>query len=106
MAVSQQHNWLGLGSFRRPKKTRSERPYGCQLGFEPLEERQLLSISWTNRGVTTGDDNDRFDLVFGDKAAAARNVVEASIDFWERSINSFNYGDGGNDIYRVESPDE
>lgn len=102
MADSQQRNWFGLGSFHRPKMARRKTPYGCQLGFEALEERQLLSISWTNKGVSAGDDNDRFDLVFGPLAGQARGVVDAAIDFWERSINSFNYGDGGNDVYELK----
>src|SRR5262245_4296702 len=73
-------------------------PYVC----EPLEGRMMLTITWVNKGVSSGDDNDRFDLVFGSLAGQARNVVEAAIDFWGRSNNSFNYGDGGNNIYEMK----
>ncbi|HEY2840613.1 MAG TPA: hypothetical protein VGJ26_15765, partial [Pirellulales bacterium] len=69
---------------------------------EALESRMLLSISWVNKGVSTGDDNDRFDLAFGTLAGQARNVVQAAIDFWSRSINSFNYGDGGDNVYQMK----
>src|SRR5688500_15237710 len=69
---------------------------------EPLESRRMLSINWANRGASAGDDNDRFDLVFGPLAGQARRVVDAAIDFWERSINSFKYDDGGNDIYEMK----
>ncbi|MEX2092601.1 MAG: CSLREA domain-containing protein, partial [Pirellulales bacterium] len=101
MATSRNRGWLSRKFFRQ-KTNRRTTPNGCQLGFEALEARQLLSISWTNRGVATGDDNDRFDLVFGPLAVQARGVVDAAIDFWERSINSFNYGDGGNDVYEMK----
>src|SRR4051812_44237684 len=60
---------------------------------ETLEHRWLLStISWVNRGVTSGPDNDRFAEVFGANAATARSVVDAAVSSWQRAIVNFNYG--------------
>ncbi len=60
------------------------------LGFEPLEKREMLSsIVWTNRGGA-GNDSDLFGAAFGAQAAAARLVVDAAIDNWERIIPNFN----------------
>src|SRR5688572_28762346 len=47
-------------------------------------------IVWTNRGST----GDGFASTFGANAAAARNVMDAVIESFERMIGSFNYGDG------------
>lgn len=67
------------------------------LACEPLEARQLLStINWTNRGTTTGANDDRFDDVFGGLQNQARAVIDAAIDCWERTIVDFNYGNGTN----------
>jgi Ca2+-binding RTX toxin-like protein len=58
-----------------------------RLGCEPLEERRLLStINWVNRG----DGTDSFDTVFGANDDAARAVVDAALDAWERVIVDFN----------------
>src|SRR5262245_42119786 len=47
-------------------------------------------IVWANRGTT-----DNFG-VYGSKASAARDVVDAAFFFWNKVIGSFNQ-DGGND---------
>jgi hypothetical protein len=57
--------------------------------IEPLEERRLMAdINWVNRGTT-----DKFGDVFGDKADAARQIVEAAIMDWSFAIQNFNYAD-------------
>src|SRR4051812_27553829 len=48
------------------------------------------SIVWTNRGQLS----DRFDAVFGTSAAAARSVVDAALQSWQRVITSWNRADG------------
>jgi hypothetical protein len=60
-----------------------------------------IDIIWVNRGVTSGINDDRFDDVFGTNAAAARSVVDAVIDSWERVISSFNYSGGAPDVYNL-----
>src|SRR5687768_14983008 len=45
MIKSQRRNWLGIGLFHPPKKRGRKTPNGCRLGFEPLEERRLLSLT-------------------------------------------------------------
>ena len=45
MATSRKPNWLSRKFFRRQKTTRRKVPHGCQLGFEPLEDRRMLSLS-------------------------------------------------------------
>jgi MBG domain (YGX type)/Bacterial Ig domain/Bacterial Ig-like domain (group 3) len=77
----------------------------CNLGFEVLEDRRMLSITWVNRyaadGVSLGNNN--FDVVFDkgtDTSArtAAIAVVQAAIDDWARVITNFHYADGSNDF--------
>src|SRR5262245_43100578 len=81
-------------------KTRSRASRFCNpvnAAVESLEGRRLLStINWTNRGVTSGANDDRFDDVFGSSAETARQVIDGAIDYWERSITDFNYGNGTN----------
>ena len=60
-----------------------------------------IDIIWANRGVTSGANNDRFSEVFGANADAARAVVDAVIDSWERVIVSFNYANGAPDVYSL-----
>ena len=50
MATSGKPSWLSRTFFRRQKTTRRKLPYGCQLGFEPLEDRTLLSFGLTEGG--------------------------------------------------------
>ncbi len=62
----------------------------AQLELEALENREMLSsIVWTNRGGV-GNDSDLFGAAFGANAPAARLVVDAALDNWERVIPSFN----------------
>lgn len=61
--------------------------------MEVLEARRLLStIVWGNRGQAS----DNFDAAFGAGAAAdaARTVVDAALDAWNRVVTSFNHADG------------
>lgn len=51
---------------------------------------EAVSIVWTNRGDAT----DNFDTTFGTSDNAARAVVDAALDAWERVITSFNRADG------------
>ena len=73
--------------------------HGRQLFLESLEDRLVPStITWTNRGVTTGDNNDRFNDVFGSNAEPARRVIDAAITSWTRVVTNFNQPSGGNNI--------
>ncbi len=54
----------------------------------------VAPIVWTNRGVTSGTNNDRFNDVFGVNANIARAVMDAAINMWARTIGAFNYGGG------------
>src|SRR5262245_54564851 len=77
--------------WRRPRNQhlehRSRRPR--QLLLEGLEDRTVPStILWTNRGVTNGADNDRFNDVFGANAEAARRVADAVLRSWQNMILS------------------
>ncbi len=87
-------SWFGRTSWRHlltrklrtPTVRRERRRSSTRPAAETLEERALLStINWSNRG------SDGF-AVFGTFAEAARNVVDAAIDSWERTIVSFNPG--------------
>jgi hypothetical protein len=70
-------------------------------GFVPTKEVPYLSstsesstpanIVWTNRGITSGSSDDRFDDIFGAEAETARRVVDQVIIDFERMIGSFNY---------------
>ena len=71
----------------------------CRFLAEALENRQMLSaINWVNRGQTS----DGFDSVFGTgtPANAARGVLDAVIESWQRAIVNFNYP-GGGDTYNI-----
>src|SRR5262245_18525229 len=57
---------------------------------EPLQDRRLLSIVWTNRG------SDDFSAAVGANAQAARNVVDQAIADWNSIILNFNHANGGN----------
>lgn len=60
---------------------------------EVLEARRLLStIVWGNRGLAS----DNFDAAFGAGAPAdaARTVVDAALDAWNRVVTNFNHADG------------
>jgi hypothetical protein len=66
---------------------------------EPLEARTTPSIiTWTNRGVTSGPDNDYFNDVFGARAALARSVVDNAISEWTRVITNLNGAGSGNSL--------
>src|SRR5687767_9152827 len=52
------------------------------------------SIVWINRGQSS----DGFTATFGANAEAARNVIDAVIDSFERMIGSFNYSDGSSNF--------
>ena len=63
------------------------------FSVERLEVRELLStIFWENRGAGS----DGFDALFGAGAPAnaARAVVDAAIDAWERVVTDFNHDPG------------
>ncbi len=75
---------------------RRRTPHRCQLGFEPLEDRRMLStIVWTNRNTFSGASDNRFDDVFGALQSQAIAVIDADIAYWQRVIDDFNY-DGDN----------
>lgn len=50
---------------------------------------EAVGIEWINRGQAS----DNFDATFGTSAAAARAVVDAAIDDWERIITNWNRND-------------
>jgi hypothetical protein len=61
--------------------------------LEPLEGRALpAAIVWVNRGLAS----DNFDAAFGAGAPAdaARAVVDAAIDAWNRVVTNFNHAAG------------
>ena len=98
MAISRNRGGL-TRKFRRPQKTiRRKARYGCQLGFETLEDRRMLSgITWANRG-NAGNDSDGFGSVFGANAEAARNTAQGAIDLWRRVITNLNQSGGSNQL--------
>ena len=51
---------------------------------------EAVAIVWTNRGQAS----DNFNATFGNSANAARAVVDAAIDDWERVITNWNRDDG------------
>lgn len=63
-----------------------ERTEATRLAAEDGPES--TSIVWANRGTT-----DNFGI-FGTSANAARNVVDAALDAWERVITNWNRSDG------------
>lgn len=75
-------------------------------GFVPTKEVPYLNstsesstpanIVWTNRGITSGSSDDRFDDIFGAQAETARRVVDQVIIDFERMIGSFNYATPSN----------
>jgi len=91
------------------------------MSIEPLENRLLMSIDihWHNRGVTSedpfivpesdamdlepddADTPDNFEFVFGTQAEAARNVVDAALNAWERVITDFNDDNNDDNVYTV-----
>lgn len=108
------HVFIGKGPARRSQRHSRRRP-GRDFDFEPLESRLLLSgdplalgamaasldaiiptgpstIIWANRGQAS----DNFDAAFGAGAAAdaARAVVDAAIDAWNRVVIDFHHADG------------
>ena len=58
-------------------------------GFEPLEDRRLLTLIWANRG----DESDMFDAAFGDDAAVARGVVDSALAEWNRVVVGYGGAD-------------
>ena len=88
----------------RPRRNRPPKPLPKQQNFllEPLESRLLLSadllgtaastIEWVNRGQAS----DNFDAAFGAgaPAQAARAVVDAAIDAWNRVVVDFHHAAG------------
>ncbi len=62
-----------------------------------LESRRLFStVFWSNRGATSGPNDDGFNSVFGANAGTARAVVDAALSSWGQQIVSFNFPGGGN----------
>src|SRR5688572_28259030 len=60
------------------------------LAVEPLEGRCVPTVlTWVNRGVTMGADDDMFDDAFDDQAELARGVVDAAIAEWNRYVLGF-----------------
>ena len=65
----------------------STRPAGFKPGLESLEDRAVpSSMVWANRG----QESDRFAAVFGDRAEAARKVVDYSLASWGKVIVNLN----------------
>ncbi len=61
------------------KSRKSNRPRHSPLRVEQLEPRDLLAnLIWVNRG----QESDRFNVIFGDQAEAARRVVDAVLTAW------------------------
>lgn len=88
---------------KRPSQRRALTGFTPRL--EALEDRTVPStIVWTNRGGP-GNDSDLFGAAFGANANAARGVIDAVLDHWERIIPSFNTAAAGGvpaDTFHVE----
>jgi hypothetical protein len=57
---------------------------------------EATNITWTNRANTTAagvTDTDGFGAIFGTSAPAARVVVDAVLNYWERIITNWNRAD-------------
>ncbi len=64
-------------------------PLHAPRRIEPLEERRLLAIVWTN------EFSNNFSTIYGTNSAIATQLVNRAIDNWEAVITDFNY-DGDN----------
>src|SRR5688572_15016048 len=70
---------------------------GVKMSDSAAEGNTPADIRWVNRNA------DRFDEVFGANQDAARRVVDAVIEHYERMIPSFNYiDDTGNYDVTIE----
>src|SRR5688572_13661104 len=82
-----------LRKYSRARSSRALASAARQTLCETLEDRRLLSaIIWVNRGQAS----DNFDAAFGAGAPAdaARAVIDAAIDAWNRVVTNFNHDDG------------
>jgi hypothetical protein len=71
-------SWTRLLRRHRPRRGGRQR-----LRLEVLEQRTTPdAITWTNRGITSGPNNDYFNDTFGANANLARSVVGAAVDLW------------------------
>ncbi|WP_020471949.1 calcium-binding protein [Zavarzinella formosa] len=75
-----------------------------RLAVEALESRDVPStMTWGNRGQTTGPTSDRFQDVFGANAEAARKVVDSVLKTWGNVLVNLNQPGGGNSmIFNVQ----
>lgn len=101
--MSQLNLRIPRNSKTRRRRTNRSRAQACarRLTYpEPLEARRVLStFVWSNRG------DDDFADVFGSQAEAARQVVDAAMDVWERIIVDFNYNEtpsAGSNTFELE----
>lgn len=92
----------------------------CRPRLEPLEDRTVPSnIVWVNRGNNSGETNDRINEVFCVNtnpnpptcaaADAARAVVDAALNAWDRVIVNLNQQGGLNRLdvtIRMDSSDQ
>ncbi len=60
------------------------------IGFESLESRQMLAITWVNQG-TAQFDADQFNATFGGQAQAARTVVNQASSMWDTVLSGVNF---------------
>jgi len=75
----------------RSRPRRGRPPNRSRPRLESLEDRTAPSvITWTNRGVTSGPNDDDFNEVFGAGAGLARSVVDAAINEWSSVITNLN----------------
>src|SRR5262245_13795733 len=68
-----------------PNKRRAKRRLASRRGIEALEDRRLLTISWSNHGAP-GSDTDSFQAVYGALAATARADVDQAIAYWNAAV--------------------
>ena len=82
---------------QRPSRRARPRPLFFQPHLQWLEQRLVLSnIVWANRGGTLTPMG--LTASSAPMLPAARNVVDAAIDLWERTISDFNQPLDGNSL--------
>jgi hypothetical protein len=85
--------------FRRRKESNPQRSrngrrpnHSRRLGFERLEDRELLAIMWMNQGVG-GNNADNFNILGDNNREIARSIVARAVADWNAVLTNFNYAE-------------